>query len=74
MRTRKIVVPKRCAFCKEGVEPWFSDVETLRRFVTERGKIIPRSRNGACAKHQRRLALAIKYARHLALMPFVTGE
>lgn len=71
-RSRKrIIVPKNCSFCKEEKEPWFGDVEVLRRFTTERGKIIGRARSGICAKHQRRLTKEIKYARHLALLPFI---
>lgn len=72
-RIKKLVVPKKCYFCDEQKEPWYNDVETLRKFLTERGKIIGRDRNGVCAKHQRHLGLAIKYARHLALLPF-TGK
>jgi small subunit ribosomal protein S18 len=64
-------VPKECYFCVEKKEPTFEDTQSLTRFLTERGKIIPRSRNGLCAKHQNALALNTKYARHLALLPFV---
>ncbi|MBI1982135.1 MAG: 30S ribosomal protein S18 [Candidatus Levybacteria bacterium] len=67
---KKTLTPKNCSFCKEKKEPWFSEVEVLSRFVTERGKIIGRERSGICAKHQRRLTRAIKHARHLALLPF----
>lgn len=68
---RKIVVPKNCYFCGEKKLPQYIEPEVLRRFLTERGKIVPRSRNGLCALHQRRLTIAIKHARHLALLPFV---
>ncbi len=68
---RKIIVPKHCYFCSEHKEPVYLDVEVIRRFITERGKIIPRSRSGLCAMHQRHLTLAIKHARHLALLPFI---
>lgn len=71
---RKIVAPKDCAFCKEDKNPEYADVATLQKYTTERGKIIPRSRSGICAKHQRRLATAIKHARHLALMPFIVRD
>jgi small subunit ribosomal protein S18 len=64
-------VPKTCYFCTEKKEPTFEDVSVLLRFLTERGKIIPRSRNGLCAKHQRSLTRNVKYARHLALLPFI---
>lgn len=68
---RKIIVPKKCVFCEEKKEPWYGDVKGIQRFSTERGKIIGRARSGICAKHQRRLTLSIKHARHLALMPFI---
>jgi small subunit ribosomal protein S18 len=71
---RKIVTPKDCAFCKEEKTPHYADVAMLGKFTTERGKIIPRSRSGICAKHQRRLSTAIKHARHLALMPFLVRD
>ncbi len=64
-------VPKKCFFCEEKKEPTFEDISMLQRFLTERGKIIPRSRNGLCAKHQKALAKHTKYARHLALISFV---
>jgi small subunit ribosomal protein S18 len=63
--------PKKCYFCEEKKEPEFKDVSVLQRFLTERGKIVPRSRSGLCTKHQKRLTLAIKYARHLSLLPFI---
>jgi small subunit ribosomal protein S18 len=51
----------------------YKNVEMLRRFVQEDGRIRPRRQTGACAKHQREVARAVKRARHLALLPF-TGE
>jgi len=71
---RKIIVPKNCYFCKEEKTPWYSDVASLQKFVSDRGKILPRTRSGLCAKHQRRITSAVKHARHLALLPFVSGE
>lgn len=68
---RKITVPKTCYFCKEKVEPKYSDIVPLQKFVSSQGKITARSRNGICAKHQRRLTSSVKHARHLALLPFV---
>jgi small subunit ribosomal protein S18 len=50
----------------------FKDEKRLQRFVTEQGKIIPKRITGTCAKHQRQLVTAIKRARHLALLPFVS--
>jgi small subunit ribosomal protein S18 len=68
--------PKRkvCTFCTEKTAFIdYKDVNRLRRFVTERGKILPRRVSGNCARHQRALASAIKRARELALLPY-TGE
>lgn len=63
---------KVCFFCTEGIDHIdYKDVELLDRFVSDRGKIRPRRQTGTCAKHQRRIALAIKRARHVALLPFV---
>ena len=70
-RQRRIEVPKNCAFCEEKKEPTYTDTEMLTRFITERGKIVGRLRNGICSKHQKKLTIAIKYARHLALLPFL---
>jgi small subunit ribosomal protein S18 len=61
--------PKVCALCAEKSEIDYKDVGKLRRYVSDRGRIQPRRRTGACAKHQRRVALAIKRARFLALLP-----
>lgn len=64
-------VVKQCAFCEAKTDPTFQDIEVLSRYITERGKILGRLRSGVCAKHQRRLSLAVKHARHLALLPFL---
>ena len=62
-----------CFFCQSGIDYIdFKEEKLLLRYVTEQGKIIPRHTSGTCAKHQRQLAQAIKRARHLALIPFVT--
>jgi small subunit ribosomal protein S18 len=62
---------KVCVFCVDKVTDIdYKDVNRLRRFVSDRGKIEPRRKSGTCAKHQRILATAIKRARHLALLPF----
>jgi small subunit ribosomal protein S18 len=68
--------PKRkvCSFCAERATFIdYKEINRLRRFVTERGKILPRRVSGNCARHQRTLAVAIKRARELALLPY-TGE
>jgi small subunit ribosomal protein S18 len=62
---------KVCKFCVQKLKIDYKDADTLRRFITERGKILPRRITGSCAKHQRSLALAIKRARSIALLPFV---
>ena len=63
---------KVCVFCgKENNEIDYKDVAKLRKYVSERGKILPRRITGNCAKHQRALTVAIKRARHVALMPYV---
>ena len=62
---------KVCSFCVDKVENIdYKDVAKLRRFVTERGKILPRRISGNCAKHQRQVTVAIKRARNIALLPF----
>lgn len=65
--------PRVCPFCTQKVK--YIDYKTgdqLRRYLTDHGKIKARRKIGTCAKHQRRLALAIKRARHVALLPFTT--
>jgi len=71
---KKITVPKECYFCSQNKEPKYSDVASLQKFVSDRGKIIVRTRSGLCAKHQRAVTSAIKHARHLALLPFVSRD
>ena len=64
---------KVCSFCVDRVEHVdYKDTARLRRFLSERSKILPRRMTGTCAAHQRDLTEAIKRARHLALLPFVT--
>ena len=63
---------KNCAFCNDKIECLdYKDTAKLKRYVSERGKILPRRITGNCAKHQRALTVAIKRARHIALMPYV---
>ena len=70
MRRSKIKV---CAFCVDiAVNLDYKDVAKLRKYVTERGKILPRRISGTCAKHQRQLTVAIKRSRNIALLPFTT--
>jgi small subunit ribosomal protein S18 len=66
---------KQCPFTSAGVkEIDYKDIETLRRFITERGKILPRRITGVSAFYQRELSQAIKRARHMALLPFVAED
>ena len=66
---------KVCQFCKEGSKGIdYKRVDALRRFITERGNIRSRRKVGSCAKHQRQLAVAIKRARHLALLPYTADH
>jgi small subunit ribosomal protein S18 len=68
----KFLFKKRvCKFCTQKMKIDYKEADTLRRFITERGKILPRRITGTCAKHQRVLALAIKQARSIALLPYV---
>lgn len=63
---------KVCYFCTNKIDEIdYKDVKTLQRYVSERGKILPRRVTGACAKHQRKVALQVKRARAVALMPYV---
>lgn len=63
---------KRCPFTAAGIKDIdYKDTNTLTKFITERGKILPRRITGVSAFHQKRLAAAIKRARHMALLPFV---
>ncbi len=60
-----------CNFCVDKVENIdYKDVSRLRRYITERGKILPKRISGNCAKHQRQLTIAIKRARNIALLPY----
>lgn len=62
---------KVCSFCVDKVQSIdYKEVPKLRRYTTERGKILPRRISGNCAKHQRQLTVAIKRARNMALLPF----
>ena len=63
---------KVCAFCADKVEEIdYKDIAKLKKYITEKGKIIPKRMTGTCSKHQRVLAVAIKRARQMALIPYV---
>ena len=66
---------KVCEFCERKVENVdYKDVVTLKKFVSERGKILPRRATGTCAKHQRKVTEAIKRARNVALLPYSSNN
>lgn len=74
---RSKYIPKRkvCFFCRDKVKHIdYKDPALLRPYISDRGKIAPRRKSGACAKHQRALSTAIKRARHLALLPYVPAH
>jgi small subunit ribosomal protein S18 len=63
---------KKCRFCVDKTDTLdYKDILKVKRFITEKGKILPRRISGNCAMHQRVVAVAIKRARHMALLPFV---
>lgn len=62
---------KVCVFCGKDNVISYKDTATLKKYISERGKILPRRITGNCAKHQRAITVAIKRARHVALMPYV---
>jgi small subunit ribosomal protein S18 len=62
---------KVCVFCGKDSSIDYKDTVKLKKYISERGKILPRRITGTCAKHQRALTVAIKRARHIALMPYV---
>lgn len=73
-RTRDRYVPRRkvCAFCVDKVQEIdYKDVARLKKYLSERAKIEPRRKTGTCARHQRALSIALKRARHMALLPFI---
>ncbi len=64
---------KACGFCADKVDTVdYKDANRLKKFVTERGKILPRRISGNCARHQRTITVAVKRARDIALMPYTT--
>lgn len=65
---------KPCPLCEGGIR-WlnYKDEKTVSRFITERGKILPRRMTGMCARHQRQVGTAVKRARYLSLVPYLKG-
>lgn len=71
---RRFFKKRACRFCAEKIEYIdYKDVKTLRGYLTERGKILPRRISGNCARHQREITMSIKRSRNIALLPFI-GE
>jgi len=71
-RTERVHHEGKCPFCETKTEPTFINPSQLKGLLTERGKIVSRSRSGVCLKHQRYLTQAVKRARFMALVPFVS--
>lgn len=66
----KVIKKKTCFFCEVKKTPIYTDIVSLKKFTSGRGKIVPKARSGVCSKHQRSLAREVKRARFLALLPF----
>ncbi|MCX7955618.1 MAG: 30S ribosomal protein S18 [Patescibacteria group bacterium] len=64
----------KCFFCQYKTNPSYKDIENLEKFLSSRKKILGRDKTGICAKHQRMLTKQIKYARFLALLPYVSYQ
>jgi small subunit ribosomal protein S18 len=70
-----VITRKACFLCKDhGKDDDYKNIDLLRRYLSERGKIRSRRMSGACRKHQRMVAVAIKRAREMALLPYVAGS
>ncbi len=70
-KPKRVSRKKVCVFCADKSKKIdYKDVATLKRFVTEKGKIVPRRQTGTCAMHQREITTAVKRARNMALLPF----
>ena len=73
-RRRRALRRKSCYFCKEKIEEVdYKNYNQLRRYISEKGKIRSRRITGACRRHQEQIAVAVKRAREMALLPYVTG-
>jgi small subunit ribosomal protein S18 len=74
-RRKFIARRKVCGFCTDKIRTAdYKDIKRLQRYISDRGKIMPRRRTGTCARHQRGLTTAIKRARHMALLPFAAAH
>jgi len=73
-KNEKMVKAKACQFCKDGVKPIdYKDTNLLRKFISDRGKIRARRVTGNCTQHQRDIAMAVKNAREVALLPYTSA-
>ncbi|OGD86503.1 30S ribosomal protein S18 [Candidatus Curtissbacteria bacterium RBG_13_35_7] len=68
---KKLSRARRCPLCEQGTVIGYKEVPILKKYISERGKILGRARSGICATHQRQVTNSIKRARYVALMPFV---
>jgi len=68
---RQYKTRQKCFFCENKQIPQYQEPEILKKFISDRAKILSREKTGVCSRHQRRLTKSVKQARHLALLPFV---
>jgi small subunit ribosomal protein S18 len=68
---KRIQVPSKCFFCEQKKEPNYKDIDTIKRYITDRSKIKGRKITGLCQTHQRKLTSAIKRARFISFVPFI---
>ncbi len=72
-KRRTLSRDRKCLYCIGKSEPDYKQIEVLAKLISERGKLLGGDRTGVCSKHQRRVAKSVKRARHLALLPFLSG-
>ncbi|MBI4066841.1 30S ribosomal protein S18 [Candidatus Gottesmanbacteria bacterium] len=70
-RTKRYPKIKFCYFCQNKLDPSYEDLDNVKKFISERGKILPRLRTGLCNKHQVILTTTIKRARYMAFLPYI---
>lgn len=71
VETGKVIRKRVCFFCQSKTSPNYTDTALLRRYLSDRVKIVPKQKSNVCSRHQRAVTKQIKYARHLGLLPFV---
>ena len=72
-RDRDVILKRDCKLCKDEIAIDYKQADLLKKFMTERGRILPRRYSGNCAKHQRQVTVALKRARNIAILPFTTA-